>query len=188
VDPEPSPRWNRAVRRVVLAILVVAFVVGAVVLWQTGVATPANVRDWLESLGPFAPLLFLVAFVIGAFIGLPGMAFVVGGRLAFGPYLGMVLGYAGGMLAVTIPFVAARKLRRGSGWRPKHRWLARVFDQLSTHPFRAVLLLRLVLWFNPPLSYALAFSPITLRTYLAACALALVPVVATAMIATSWLV
>jgi uncharacterized membrane protein YdjX (TVP38/TMEM64 family) len=188
VDPEPQPRFARAVRRAVLAILVLAFVAGAIVLWQTGVATPANVRDWLDSLGPAAPVLFVIAFVLGAFIGLPGMAFVVGGRLAFGPYLGMVLGYTGGMLAVIVPFVAARRLRkRGPPWRPKRRLLARAFDQLSTHPFRAVLVLRLVLWFNPPLSYALAFSPISLRTYVAACAVALVPVVATAMIATGWL-
>ena len=45
-------------RRVVLGVLVLAFVAGAIVLWQTGVATPANVRDWLDSLGPAAPLLF----------------------------------------------------------------------------------------------------------------------------------
>jgi len=61
-----------------------------------------------------------------------------------------------------------------------------VFDLLATHPFRAILLLRLVLWFNPPLSYALAFTPTRAGTYLAACATALAPVVATAMVMTSW--
>ena len=63
----------------------------------------------------------------------------------------------------------------------------RMFDLLETHPFRAVLALRLVLWFNPPLSYALALTTVPLRTYVAACALALAPVVAIAMVATGWL-
>jgi uncharacterized membrane protein YdjX (TVP38/TMEM64 family) len=164
------------------------FVGGAVVLWQTGAVTPTSVGIWLDGLGPAAPALFMAAMVGGAFIGLPGMAFVIGGRLAFGPYLGFAVGYGGGLLAVTVPFLVARRLR-GAGrdpWRPKHRWLVRIFEQLETHPFRSVLLLRLVLWFNPPLSYALAFLPMRVTTYLAACALALAPIVAAAMVATSW--
>ena len=179
---------TRTVRRVILGCFVIAFVAGAVYLWRTGAVTPTKVSLWLESLGPAAPALFIGAMVGGAFVGLPGMAFVIGGRLAFGPYLGFAVGYGSGLLAVTLPFFVARRVR-GAGenpWRPKHRWLVRVFDMLQTHPFRAVLMLRLVLWFNPPLSYALAFMPMRARTYVAACAIALAPVVAAAMVATSW--
>jgi uncharacterized membrane protein YdjX (TVP38/TMEM64 family) len=181
---------TRNARRALLGGFVVVFVAGAIYLWQTGAVTPTTVRTWLESLGPAAPALFIAAFVGGAFVGLPGMAFVVGGRLAFGPYLGFVVGYAGGLLAVTLPFVLARRVR-GAGtnpWQPKHRWLVKIFDQLETHPFRSVLLLRLVLWFNPPLSYALAFMTMPARIYIAACAVALAPIVAGAMIATGWFI
>lgn len=180
---------SRAVRRVILGALLVAFVAGAIYLWRTGSVTPSSVRDWLESLGPKGPLLFVVAFVAGSFVGLPGMAFVVGGCLAFGPYLGLVLGYGGGLLAVTIPFVVARRFRKQDGpWQPKNKHAAKAFGMLETHPFRGVLVLRLILWFNPPLSYALAFTKITIRTYVTACAVALLPVVSIAMVATSWLV
>lgn len=183
-----APKLSRDVRRIALAVFVVAFVVGAVVLWRTGWVTPSSVGAWLDSLGPVAPMIFIAAFVGGAFIGLPGMAFVVGGRLAFGPWLGFAVGYVGGVLAVTIPFVVARRLRRAGTdpWRPRQRHLARAWEQLETHPFASVLVLRLVLWFNPPLSYALAFTRVRLTTYLAACALALAPVVAAAMLLTSW--
>jgi uncharacterized membrane protein YdjX (TVP38/TMEM64 family) len=47
-----------------------------------------------------------------------------------------------------------------------------------------VLLMRLVVWFNSPLSYGLALTEIRLRDYATACALALAPVVAVAMVAT----
>lgn len=179
---------SRVIRRVALGALAIAFVGGAIYLWRTGSVTPSSVRDWLDSLGPGAPVLFVLAFVAGSFVGLPGIAFVIGGNLAFGPWLGFVLGYGGGLLAVTIPFVAARKLRKADAtWKPKNRHAARAFGLLETHPFRGVLVLRLILWFNPPLSYALAFSKVSIRTYISACAVALLPVVAIAVAATSWL-
>ncbi len=180
---------SRAVRRVLLGVLAATFVGGAIYLWRTGAVTPTTVAAWLGSLGPAAPVLFIAAFVAGSFVGLPGMAFVIGGRLAFGPYLGFAVGFGGGMLAVTVPFLFARRMRRAGSdpWRPTRRHLRRMFDLLETHPFRAVLALRLVLWFNPPLSYALALTTVPLRTYVAACALALAPVVAIAMVATGWL-
>jgi len=169
-------------------VLIAAFVVGAVYLWRTGSVTADSIRAWLDSLGPAAPVLFVGAFVLGAFVGLPGMAFIVGGRLAFGPWLGFALGYTGGLIAVTVPFVAARFLRRNTGepWRPRNRWLRRAYDLLETHPLRAVILLRLVLWFNPPLSYALAFAPVRLVHYVLGCAIALAPVVAAAIVASGW--
>ena len=181
---------TRNARRALLGVFAVVFVAGAIYLWQTGAVTPTSVRAWLTSLGPAAPALFIAAMVGGAFVGLPGMAFVVGGRLAFGPYVGFAVGYTGGLLAVTLPFLLARRVR-GAGrnpWQPKHRWLVKIFDQLETHPFRSVVLLRLIMWFNPPLSYALAFMTMPARIYIAACAVALAPVVAAAMIATSWFV
>ncbi|MBA2543166.1 MAG: VTT domain-containing protein [Deltaproteobacteria bacterium] len=179
---------SRTIRRAVLGVFGVAFVTGAIYLWRTGAVTPTSVRDWLDSLGPAAPALFVLAFVLGSFVGLPGIAFVIGGGLAFGPWLGLVLGYGGGLLAVTVPFVVARKLRKTEAtWTPKNRRLAQVFNMLESHPFRSVLVLRLILWFNPPLSYALAFSKVPIRTYVMACAIALFPVVVLAVVATSWL-
>ena len=59
---------------------------------------------------------------------------------------------------------------------------------VESHPLRAVVVLRLVLWFNPPLSYALALTSIPLRAYVAGCAIALAPVVAAAVLAIGWLV
>ncbi len=181
---------SRTVRRVLLGLAGIAFVTGAVYLWRTGAVTPLTVKAWLLSQGPAAPALFVCAFVAGAFLGLPGMAFVIGGRLAFGPYVGYAVGLGGGLLAVTVPFVLARRLRRAGSrpWRPTQRHLARAFAMLETHPFRAVLILRLVLWFNSPLSYALAFTTLPLRTYVLGCLCALGPVVAIAMVATGWFV
>lgn len=180
----------RHVRRAALGVLIVAFVAGAIYLWRTGNVTPTSIRAWLDSLGAAAPVLFVGAFVLGAFVGLPGLAFVVAARLAFGPWLGFALGYGGGMLAVTLPFLTARWLRRQPEvpWRPKNRYAARAFDQLDRHPVRAIIALRLVLWFNPPLSYALALTRVRRRDYVLGCAIALLPVVALLVLASGWFV
>lgn len=182
------PLMSRALRRVLLAVLVVGFVAGAAWVWRTGGVSVDGVRAWIASLGPAAPLLYVGAFVAGGLVGLPGMAFVLAARLAFGPWSGGALAYVAGMCSVTVPFVAARVLRRPAAtpWQPRQAWLARALAQLATHPLRTVIVLRLVLWFNPPLSYALALARVPLRVYLVGCALALAPVVATAMVASSW--
>jgi uncharacterized membrane protein YdjX (TVP38/TMEM64 family) len=181
-------RRSRLAWRVLLAVLLAACIAGAVYLWRSGGMSPTAVKTWLDSLGPAAPLIFVGAFVAGAFVGVPGMVFVVGGRLAFGPYLGFVVGYGGGLLAVLAPFIAARLLRRAVAEpiRPKNKYVARAFARVETHPFRSVLIMRLVVWFNAPLSYALAITEVRLRDYATGCAVALAPVVAIAMVATGW--
>ena len=170
--------------RVALAIAIAIVVTVMIVAAVTGALTPKSVRDWLESLGPAAPVLFVVAFVLGSMIGLPGMAFVVGARLAFGPWAGFALAYGGGLLAVTVPFAGARALRAGNAppWRPKGKLAARAFAKIETHPRTAMIALRLILWFNSALTYTLAFSPVRTRDYVLSCAVALAPVVGLAMI------
>ncbi len=179
---------SRAVRRALLAVLIVLFVAGAIYLWRTGGVTAGGMRRWIDSLGPAGPVLFVLAFVAGGLIGLPGMAFVLGAGLAFGPVTGGALAYVGGMCSVTLPFAVARWLRRASvePWQPKGR-LADAMGLIQRHPLRAVVVLRLVLWFNPPLSYALALSGIRFRDYIVGAGLALALVVASAMAVVNWL-
>lgn len=179
---------SRAARRVVLGLLIAGFLAGAIYLWRTGGVTAGGIRRWIDSLGPAAPLLFVGAFVAGGLVGLPGMAFVLGARLAFGPVWGGLLGYAAGLCSITVPFVAARLLKRQQAvpWRPRMKLAARLMDMLETHPVRAIFVLRIFFWFNPPLSYAIALTRIRVGHYLLGSALALAPVVAIAMVASSW--
>jgi uncharacterized membrane protein YdjX (TVP38/TMEM64 family) len=190
VGPVVASERSRPYRRVAIGVLVVAFVVIAIYVWRTGAVTPSSIRAWLVSLGPWGPVVFVAAFVGGALIGLPGTAFVVGARLAFGTWVGLACGYVGGVCAVCVPFLVARLLRRQAAepWRPKQKLLARAFDQLETHPVRAMIVIRLFLWFNPPISYALALSPVKFRDYALGSAIALAPVVALGNLATGWFV
>jgi uncharacterized membrane protein YdjX (TVP38/TMEM64 family) len=177
-DAAPRGPWRFTARHAVLAVLGAAFIGGAVYLWRTGSITSDGLRAWLDSLGWVAPILFIGAFVGGGFVGLPGVVFVIGGVYAFGPWAGLGLGYSGGLLATFTPFVIARTMRgdRTRGWVPKQKLLAKAFALIETHPFRAVVVLRLLVWYSPPLSYALAMTSVPIRTYVIACATSLLPV------------
>lgn len=170
-------------------MLIAAFVGGAAWAYATGRASPAAIDAWLSSIGPAAPALFVGAFVGGALLGLPGMVFVIGGRLAFGAELGFALGYGAGLLACLVPFAVARRIRGGvaTPWAPRNRHLRRAMDLVESRPLRSVVLLRLVLWFNPPLSYALAMTGVRMPAYAAGCALGLAPIVALAVLTTGWI-
>jgi uncharacterized membrane protein YdjX (TVP38/TMEM64 family) len=182
-----TSRWTG--RRIALALAIAIIASVMIYMTVTGAVTAGTIKRWLESLGPAASPLFVAAFVLGSFIGLPGMAFVVGARLAFGPWHGFALGYIGGILAMTIPFIGARALRRGDlpPWRPKGPRIGKLFAQLERRPLMVVIVLRLILWFNSALTYALAMSAIRTRDYILGCAIALAPVVAIANFVSGWI-
>jgi uncharacterized membrane protein YdjX (TVP38/TMEM64 family) len=184
---EPARPWYR--RRWLLALPIACVVAGMIYVAVTGAVTPSSVQAWLESLGPAAPVLFIVAFVVGSTFGLPGTAFVVGARLAFGPWYGLLLAYWAGQLATGLPFLAARALRgnRGEPWRPKNRFAARLFAQLETHPLAAVVGLRALFWWNTAITYGVAWSPIRTRDYLLGCAIGLAPATVLASVVTGWI-
>lgn len=181
-----KPRRLRALRWAAIAVLGSAFVATAVILFRRGGLTSKEVAAWLDAMGPWAPVLFSVAFVVGLLIGLPGMVFIIGARLAFGPYLGFGLAYGVGLLGLMAPFAIGRGLRSGSHWAPKNKWLAKLVLMIEHRPLTAVVLLRLVLWFNSPVAYALAASQLRWRDYVLGCVIALFPVVLIAFVATGY--
>lgn len=176
-----EPRAKRRKRLVLAGILVVALVTLAVLARRAGV--DANyIKSLLARLGPLAAPAFVAIFVVGMFLSLPGAIFLVAARLAFGPAVGLLLGYGGALLAVSLTFVSARfvlpRNRAGQvAFRPRWKPLARAFDRLESHPIRTVALLRTVFWLSAPFNYAVAASRIRTRDYIIGSALGLlVPV------------
>ena len=158
----------------------------AILLYRRGGLTGKEVAGWLDSMGSWAPMLFSVAFVVGLLIGLPGLVFIVGARLAFGPYMGFALAYGVGVIGMMVPFAIGRGLRSDTHWMPKNKWLAKVVTMIEHRPLTAVILLRLFFWFNSPVAYALATSQLRWRDYVLGCVIALFPVVLAIFIVTAW--
>ncbi len=183
-----SMSWLR-VRQIGLGLVLLACAALGVWLWRTGNLTQAAIGVWVRSYGMWAPPAFVLAFAIGELLHLPGMIFVVVARAAFGPVTGLLLGYFGAIVAVTVPFLLVRGVRsqRERAWNPRWRFLARVLDRVEQHPVRSVIVLRLLLWLSPPLDYALAFTSIRTRDYVIGSAVGLVPSIAAVVFGVGWL-
>lgn len=176
--------------RQILLFLVLALCLSlGIWLWHTGQLTQAAIGGWVRSFGVYAAPAFIVAFVLGELVHLPGMLFVVIARAAFGPLGGLLVAYVGAVIAVTAPFLLVRGLRsqRQRAWKPRWRFLERALSRVEEYPIRSVIVLRLVLWLSPPLDYALAFTSIRTRDYVLGSALGLVPSIAAVTFGVGWI-
>jgi uncharacterized membrane protein YdjX (TVP38/TMEM64 family) len=174
---------RRRLSRTGAALVVLGLASAAIALRRHGVDAK-TLQAELVALGCLAPPLFLLVFAIGELLHLPGILFVVTARVVFGPAAGLLLGYTGALLALTISFAVARQLVSAARatpdpWRPRWRFLRRAFDRLEARPVRTIAILRLVLWLAPPLTYALATTRIRARDHAIGSAIGLViPVLA----------
>ena len=90
------------------ATVVVAVVVAALVVpWPTAL----ELRDWARSVGPLAPLVFVVAHALATTTPVvPRTAFTLSAGLIFGPWWGLLLALTGSTASAVLGFLIARRL------------------------------------------------------------------------------
>ncbi|MDX1501672.1 MAG: TVP38/TMEM64 family protein [Thermoanaerobaculia bacterium] len=172
-DPEPSP--DRPSSRQLL--LRVALAAGAVVaLWL--VRAPAvrlllDFAEWVRSLGPWGPAVFVGGYVAATVALLPGWVLTVAAGVIFGLAWGTLWVFLGATVGASCAFLIARHLARGRveralAGRPRFRAVDRA---VAGQGVRTVLLLRLspLFPFNL-LNYALGLTRVRFRDYLIGCA------------------
>ena len=160
--PILSNKWRRLAA---LALLILA-------AWGIGLATgisdqlnKEDLRSLVLGAGPWGLLLFLTLYCFGIFIYIPGIAFVAGAVLIYGFWLGMVIAFFGGLLAISTSFVISRKVG-GSPLvevrSPKMRWL---LSRLHQRPILCIAGLRVFMQTSPALNTVLALSGVSYRDY-----------------------
>jgi len=137
-----------------------------------------GIRQLTEDAGAFGAVAYLAAFAVGQLVQLPGIAFVLGARVAYGPLLGFVAGYAGALLSVTVSFFFARTVGGRALSSMKGKWARRILSRLEDRPLRTIIVLRTLFALSPPLNYALAMSSTRFRDYFAGSAIGLVAPIA----------
>lgn len=147
-------------------------------LWSSGrlseLANPEHVAALLNDLGPFGPLLF-IALIVALF-----PAFLIGPPIwsssaVWPPALAVLYSTIGCILASVLFYALARSL--GQGWAQQHipDKLRRYEERLVEHPFRTVLVLRILIWANPAVDLLIGVSRVTTRDYLVATVVGLIP-------------
>lgn len=107
-DSSPkSHLWRRPL--VLLAAL-------ATMLIVTKVFAPVDIlrvwRNWLQDLGPWGPLFFVIIYSVAAVAVIPGSAFTVAAGVLFGSALGIILVSLGATIGASLAFLVSRYFAR----------------------------------------------------------------------------
>jgi uncharacterized membrane protein YdjX (TVP38/TMEM64 family) len=169
---------GRVIRIVAVVIVIAALVTIAFTTDLRSRFSIDGLRSFITACGVGGIAGFVAAFCVGLLVYVPGMVFLAVSMLAWGPYLGAAIGFAGSTIAVTASFIIVRAV----GGQPlaalRSKWIQRAMARLETHPIQTVFLLRLILWTSPPLNYGFALSSLRFRDHLIGSMLGLVaPVV-----------
>ena len=133
---------------------------------RAGTFDIAAIEDWLQGLGFWAPVAFIVLWIFWAVLFLPGAVLGLAGGALFGPVWGAVWTLTGATLGASLAFLAARFV--ASDWvaaRAGGR-LKVLLDGVEAEGWRFVALTRLVPLFPfNLLNYALGLTRIPFPVY-----------------------
>lgn len=135
-----------------------------------------EIMSWVEQLGWFAPILFLVIYCLASIILLPTMVLTLAGGALFGPFFGTLLNLLGATWGAACSFLIARYLLSDWFSRKKGVKLSKLINQAEQKGWLFVALLRLVpvVPFHM-VNYGLGVTAIKFRTYLITTFIFLIP-------------
>ena len=137
---------------------------------------PADIDAYIHRLGGWAPVAFIVCYVLGTLLFLPGSLFSLAGGAVFGPLWGSLLNLTGATAGATLSFLVARYLAGDWVQRRAGSRASRIIEGVEAEGWRFVALTRLVplVPFNL-LNYVLGLTRIPLDRYVLAFAICMAP-------------
>ena len=132
--------------------------------------------QWIEGAGAAGPLLFILIYVVGTVVFLPGSVLTLAGGALFGPVFGTLYNLIGATIGATLAFLIARYL--ASDWveRKTGGRLKRLQEGVEQEGWRFVAFVRLVPLFPYNLlNYALGLTRLRLTHYIFASLLFMLP-------------
>lgn len=146
-------------------LLVLAVGIGLAIYYRGAVDVEA-VEGWVAAAGIWAPLLFMLAYVVATVFFLPGLVFTIAGGALFGPVFGTIYSLTGATVGAVAAFLVSRYVagdwvREKAGGR-----LQKLMEGVADEGWRFVAFVRLVPLFPfNLLNYALGLTPIRLLSY-----------------------
>ena len=130
--------------------------------------SPLDFAEWVQSLGAWGPLAFIVGYMAATVLVMPAFLLTLAAGALWGFWLGLLLTMTGATCGATCAFLAARSILRRVVERyvTRHPRLVAIDRAVESEGARLVLLLRL----SPAvpfvlLNYVLGVSRITLRDH-----------------------
>ena len=169
----PRPPWPRLAAG---ALLVGGLVAAWVHFQPQQYLRPA--LDWVAGLGPWAPLLFILLYVLACVLFVPGSVLTLGAGAVFGVWRGSVLVSVAATLGASAAFLLGRHVARRAVARrvAANPAFAAVDEAVAREGWRIVLLTRLSPVFPfTLLNYGFGVTRVTFREYFLASWLGMLP-------------
>ena len=168
---ETTPRQAATGRGpLIKAIALLLFIVAAVVTVRF---TP--VKDYLtrealgqvlESAGYWAPLLFILVYIAGICLFVPGTLLTTLGAAIFGAYWGFLYVWIGAMIGASAAFWIGRTLGREFAASLIGDRLQKYDEAIERNGFATVLYLRLIYFPFTPMNFGMGLTRVRFRDYL----------------------
>ena len=134
--------------------------------------------QWINSLGPWAPVIFILVYMLACMLFIPGSLLTLGGGFLFGMWRGIIYVSIGATLGATCAFLAGRYLARDwvSKQIEKNEKFKAIDEAVAREGWKIVLLIRLspVFPFNL-LNYAFGITRVSLGAYFFASWIGMLP-------------
>lgn len=138
----------------------------------------ARLRERIDAFGPWAPVIFVVGYVLAVVAFVPALPLTVLGGLAFGAARGTLYVAVAATSGACLSFLIARYAARGAveRWVAGNPALLRIDRAVGRHGFRIVMITRLVPIFPFNLqNYAYGLTSIGFGAYAVTSALCMLP-------------
>jgi uncharacterized membrane protein YdjX (TVP38/TMEM64 family) len=154
----------------------------AIYLWADSAGLLEQITvEWIRAkvgeAGAWGAAAYLVAFVVGVLLYIPGIVFIVAGVVAFGKVVGPPLALFGAILAASISVITIRTVGGNLLEELENPFIQRMVGRLQEDPVLIIASLRLFMWVSPPLNTAMALSGVDFWRHLLGTTLGIIPIV-----------
>jgi uncharacterized membrane protein YdjX (TVP38/TMEM64 family) len=165
--PAKEPGKGRDLWRplALLVVLILIFVLARVLGLGNRVG---ELRHWIDSLGPWGPVVFVILYIAGVVLALPGSALTVAAGALFGSFWGILVVSLAATLGASLAFLIARYFAREAvaRWLSHNDKFRRLDEMAEKHGTIIVALTRLVPIFPfNLLNYGFGLTKVPFRTY-----------------------
>ena len=165
IRPPTATRRKAAVK----AFVLVAFVVGAIALVRLtpvkAYLTAEALGRFLEAVGFWAPLVFMLVYTVGVCLFVPGTLLTGLGAAIFGAYWGFLYVWLGAMLGASGAFWIGRTLGREFAASLIGDKLKKYDEAIGRNGFATVLYLRLVYFPFTPMNFGMGLTRVRFWDY-----------------------
>jgi len=165
-------------KAIIKAIILVAFIIVAIFLIRytsiKNYLTAEELSRFLESAGLWAPLVYIVIYVAGVCLFLPGTLLTGLGAAIFGAYWGFLYVWIGAMFGASAAFFIGRTLGREFAASLIGDKLKKYDDAIERNGFATVLYLRLVYFPFTPMNFGMGLTKVRFWDYVAGTGLGII--------------